>query len=254
MIGNNWFKVWTDILIDPKVGSLDDTTWRRFFEMLALAAEQDDEGRLPETEQMAWALRVDENALKDALDTLEERGMVHFDDVWVVTNFSIRQSREYASKMRVSRYRERLCNASRNASVTEERRGDKRRGEMIREEEEGDPPPCLIEDVESYFDSRDVHDPPFEARKFYDYYSARSWVAKSGKHLTANTWKRHAVTWANKALEDQKARPNRARGAYSRSEAMAIWQREHGGSGKLTDWFQMVGKNDTGKPVFERAK
>ena len=56
MIGNNWFKLWTDILIDVKMCSLDHATFRAWILCLNLAAEMDDQGKLPDDDQIAWSM------------------------------------------------------------------------------------------------------------------------------------------------------------------------------------------------------
>ncbi len=92
MAANYWLKLWVDMLDDPKVGLLDDRTWRRWVEILLLAKEAGDDGRLPDMATMCWRLRTSEEDLTRALQTLEGRGLVRRDETgWRIVNFAKRQ-------------------------------------------------------------------------------------------------------------------------------------------------------------------
>ena len=107
MAAKYWIKLYHEILRDPKMGRLPDRTWRRAIELFLLAGESGDDGLLPDTDDIAWQLRVDAETLQADLETLAEHGIVtETEDGWLVTNFEARQGPVPGSE-RVARYRER---------------------------------------------------------------------------------------------------------------------------------------------------
>jgi len=93
-----WFKVYIEILGDPKMGRLPDRLWRRTLEMFALAKSVGDSGDLPPLEDMAWTLHMEEDALEADLMELAamKRPIVQRlpDGSWFVTRFAKRQAPE----------------------------------------------------------------------------------------------------------------------------------------------------------------
>lgn len=79
-----WIKVYTKILENPKVGQLDDKTWRIMMELFLVAGETFDDGRLPDIKTIAWKLRRTTNEIKSALQKLEEIGTVTLTDDYVL--------------------------------------------------------------------------------------------------------------------------------------------------------------------------
>lgn len=101
-----WIKLYTEIVDDPKMGRLSDRLYRRVIELFALAGELDDNGRLPDVEDIAWRLRMKQSEIEKDLQALAETGIVTLQDgYWFVTKFSDRQS-PIEGKERVKRYRE----------------------------------------------------------------------------------------------------------------------------------------------------
>lgn len=128
----HWIKLYVEMLDDPKIGLLtDDLKWR-FVSVLLLAGELNEDGFLPETDEMAWTLRVAPETLAGQLRTLAGRGLVelrlHPDggERWFVSKFSKRQSpSSNAERQRQWRKRNADSNApvtKRNAKVTPEYR------------------------------------------------------------------------------------------------------------------------------------
>ena len=69
-----WFKFYTEVIDDPKMGLLPDRLWRRFFELCALAKRANQDGRLPGVKDLAWMLRLPEDELAADLEGLGSRG------------------------------------------------------------------------------------------------------------------------------------------------------------------------------------
>lgn len=110
-----WAKMWIDTLYDPKMGTLDDHLWRRFFELMLLAKEYNDGGYLPSVRDIAWKLHATPEQLQTDLETLAEvkdddqdRPLVILDgDQWFIPAFTKRQETAMESKERMRRLRER---------------------------------------------------------------------------------------------------------------------------------------------------
>jgi len=103
---NYWIKLYHEILRDPKMGRLPDRAWRRTIEIFLLAGETGQDGRLPDTPDIAWQLRVDEDELLEDMRLLAEQGILtQTDDGWLVTHFEDRQ-RARTSTERSRRHRE----------------------------------------------------------------------------------------------------------------------------------------------------
>ena len=127
MASNYWMKLWIELLDDPKMGRLSDNLWRRFFECCLMAKELNQGGKLPRVEDIAWRLRVDQEALEQELDVLSRNGLIEYmadnplDGYWFVVNFNKRQAKMLAAE-RMRRKREhdkkRDYYSSGNVSVT----------------------------------------------------------------------------------------------------------------------------------------
>lgn len=112
MASKYWLKLYHEMIDDPKIARLPDSSYRRFIECLLLAGELDEDGFLPSVEDMAWRLRLNETSLAQDLSRLSLAGMVELkqdDDNterWFVTNFSKRQAPSDAAE-RMREYRKR---------------------------------------------------------------------------------------------------------------------------------------------------
>lgn len=106
-----WFKLYDEILNDPKMGKMSDRLYRRSIEMMAFANQHNQDGKLPPVDDMAWILRCDETELLQEMRDLASdkyRILTHEGDDWIVTNFSSRQERvSDAERQRRKRERDR---------------------------------------------------------------------------------------------------------------------------------------------------
>lgn len=88
-----WIKLYHEILDDPKMATLPDRLWRRFYELCLIAGRADQEGKLPEIKQIAWTLRMSPDEIKPDIDELQKLGLISIENENLnVTNFSKRQS------------------------------------------------------------------------------------------------------------------------------------------------------------------
>jgi len=95
---NHWIKLYVEMNHDPKIGLLtDDLKWR-FTSVLLLAGEIDDDGFLPELNDMAWQLHAVPETVAGQMRTLALRGLVELrqhpdgSERWFVTKFAERQA------------------------------------------------------------------------------------------------------------------------------------------------------------------
>ena len=106
-----WFKLYDEILNDPKMGKMSDRLYRRSIEMMAFANQHNQDGKLPPIDDMAWILRCDETELQQEMSDLASdkyRILTREGDDWIVTNFSSRQERvSDAERQRRKRERDR---------------------------------------------------------------------------------------------------------------------------------------------------
>ncbi len=66
-----WFRLYTDIIDDPKLSQLSDAEHRRFIHCLAIAAEQEKDGKLIGTiNEIAWRIRTKPEAIKNTIQKL----------------------------------------------------------------------------------------------------------------------------------------------------------------------------------------
>lgn len=106
MAGNYWIKFYCEVLDDPKMATLPDRLWRRFYELCLLAGKQNKDGLVPPVNQIAWSLRIDETQLTDDLTELVKLGLIAATPGgYLVVNFSKRQSKS-SNTERSQRYRE----------------------------------------------------------------------------------------------------------------------------------------------------
>lgn len=102
-----WLKLYHETLDDPKMGRLSDRLYRRTMELFLLAGDTDKDGYLPPLADIAWRLRIPEDALLKDLRGLAEVGIVaEYESGWLVVNFAKRQAPVPGAE-RTARFRER---------------------------------------------------------------------------------------------------------------------------------------------------
>lgn len=91
-MNNVWAKIWLEMLDDPKIATMKDRLWRRWVEVILLAKRVDKGGLIGTTEQIAWALRLDELEAESDLAQLAGIGLVQKQEAgWFIPNFEKRQ-------------------------------------------------------------------------------------------------------------------------------------------------------------------
>lgn len=103
-----WIKAWVEILNDSKMAILPDRLWRRAIEVFLAAGHYDQDGKLPDTSQLAWLLRIPTDELEHDLRQLAAAtGIVQRTETgWLVTKFAARQAPTPGAE-RIKQWRER---------------------------------------------------------------------------------------------------------------------------------------------------
>ena len=102
-----WIKLYIEILDDPKMATLPDRLWRRVIELFLCAGRVYHDGQLPDTNQLAWMIRVPMDELDLDLKQIATTGIIQqTKDGWLIPKFSQRQAAATNAE-RVKQHRER---------------------------------------------------------------------------------------------------------------------------------------------------
>lgn len=114
---SRWFRMYTDVLDDPKVQKLPPPLFKVWVNLLCLASRHD--GILPPLEDIAFALRLDDEACDLAIQDLVKRGLLDDEDALKPHNWDARQFRSdqdptAAERQRAKRARDRSQHVTRD--------------------------------------------------------------------------------------------------------------------------------------------
>jgi hypothetical protein len=104
-----WFRLYASVLHDPKVQKLPPALFKHWINILCLASEADEDGRLPDRDAIAYALHIYPKQCDKVLEQLVTHGLVERDLLqrYCVHRWSSRQKVSDNSAGRVSEYRQR---------------------------------------------------------------------------------------------------------------------------------------------------
>jgi len=111
-----WFRLYDDVLNDPKVQRLSGDTFKFWINMLCIASKNG--GVLPSIEDMAFALRVSNDVCTSLIDELKTCGLIDGGKRLVPHGWEKRQYKSDTSTDRVKRFRERSRNVTETVSET----------------------------------------------------------------------------------------------------------------------------------------
>lgn len=111
-----WFRLYDDVLNDPKVQRLSGDTFKFWINMLCIASKNG--GVLPSIEDMAFALRVSNDVCSSLIDELKTCGLIDGGKRLVPHGWEKRQYKSDTSTDRVKRFRERSRNVTETVSET----------------------------------------------------------------------------------------------------------------------------------------
>ena len=106
-----WFRLYTELLNDPKVQRLSGDQFKGWVNILCLAKESD--GALPSVDDIAFRLRISDEEAEGLVETLVSRGLLDSDGQRLGPhNWEQRQYNADVSTERVKRYRQKHRNVS----------------------------------------------------------------------------------------------------------------------------------------------
>lgn len=216
----DWFRMYGEMMDDPKIGTLSDSAFRTWVELLCCACKAEDEGNTQLTEEtLNWALRRN---VTEPFQQLFQRGLVTVNDAKeiVIAKWSDRQKKSDSSAPRVRRCREKakLGNTSEPCNVTEtdvkrygnalEKSREEKKREEKKEEKSSARATRLPADWEpdagqiAFCQTERPDLVPFDVGcRFRDY-----WIGKAGKDGAKLDW---SATWRN-WVRNERAQSNSA--------------------------------------------
>ena len=115
---SHWIKLYVEMLDDPKVGLLPDAVKWRWVSVLLLAGELNEDGFLPDVNDMAWRLHTNVETLQGEMRTMAGRGLVELrayptgEERWFIPAFVSRQAAASSTdRSRMHRHRARQHSA-----------------------------------------------------------------------------------------------------------------------------------------------
>jgi hypothetical protein len=112
-----WFRVYADLVDDPKVQRLDAALFKALINLWCLASAND--GALPPIDEIAFKLRMKREKAQRVLTDLRAAGLIDDDERGARPhNWDERQFKSDGSTPRVKRFRERRRNVSPAVSET----------------------------------------------------------------------------------------------------------------------------------------
>ena len=103
---SGWFRLYEQVLDDPKVQSLPAETFKHWINILCLAKRND--GVLPSLSDIAFSLRISASSADKLLKTLTDRRLIDVNgDDLIPHNWNGRQYKSDVSTERVKRFRKR---------------------------------------------------------------------------------------------------------------------------------------------------
>jgi hypothetical protein len=187
-----WFRLYDDLLNDPKVQKLSGETFKLWINLLCIASKHG--GVLPSLDDLAFQLRLPALVCKTEIDTLKAAGLIDGDKKLKPHGWEKRQYKSDTSTERVKRFRERSSNVAETVNETvpdtdtetDTEKNIKRvispRGSRLA----NDWQPSI---EEQEFARQLGIDPYTEADRFRDY-----WMAQAGQRATKANW---TATWRN---------------------------------------------------------
>jgi hypothetical protein len=122
-MSNTWFRLYNEVVDDPKVQRLSPLLFRAWVNMMCIASKHG--GKLPDIADVAYSLHVTSTKAEALLDDLIKANLFEWKDgVAHPHNWDGRQFQSDVSTGRVQRFRERHRNVSATANETDQNRTD----------------------------------------------------------------------------------------------------------------------------------
>lgn len=198
---SRWFRMYDELLDDPKVQRLSGDEFKAWVNLLCLASRN--EGVLPSMDDIAFALRLDAKKARALIDRLVSATLLDVDgDHFAPHGWNARQYKSDVSTDRVKRFRERSKRADETAPETDTETDNTTDKSVVPAQRANRLPADFV--VPSDWLTWSVADRGWsrsdaeaEAATFVDY-----WHAKSGRDATKLDWQ---ATWRNWCRNSRRA-------------------------------------------------
>jgi hypothetical protein len=151
-----WFRLYNEIIDDPKVAKLTDGEFRLFIYLMCVASESEKMGKIDmNVDQLAWRLRKKRKKIEQTVSKLTHLGILEVaGDVLIFVNWQKRQRPSDSSTERVQRHRKRKS----NGDVTLQEPLQERHGNAL-EQNRADKSMCVEknETLHTHFDPEKFH-------------------------------------------------------------------------------------------------
>lgn len=116
---SQWFRLYNELLDDPKIQKLPAGLFRDWINLLCLASRN--EGFLPPLPDVSFALRMSESACETTIQSLQKHGLIDRKaGTFKPHNWDERQYKSDTSTERVKRFRKRQRNVTETPAVTDQ--------------------------------------------------------------------------------------------------------------------------------------
>ena len=116
-----WFRMYVEIIDDPKMKTISDRSFRIFNYLLCLAAEAEQDGLIPLSKSdIVWRLRITEKDLTTCIKELSQANIINQSYPLQFTNWNKRQYKSDDVTERTKRFKEKKRNVSGNVPRNDE--------------------------------------------------------------------------------------------------------------------------------------
>jgi len=196
-----WFRMYVEIIDDPKMKQVSDRSFRVFNYLLALAAEADEDGVIPMSRaDIIWRLRISEKDLDTAVKQLSFLDIIEDSYPLKFLNWGKRQYKSDDVNVRVKRYRNKNVTLHETAPDTDtDTDTDKKKIHKEKVEFKN----SLFHNIpDALFSKWKVSCPGIDVKR--EIARAEAWVISNPK-LKKSNWERFLTNWMARAQD--RARP-----------------------------------------------
>ena len=116
-----WFRMYSEVLHDPKIQTLSPTDFKHWVNLLCLGSESEPRGSLPADTGVAFALRITPYKASQLLCQFHERGLIDIEDgCYLIHGWNKRQFASDDVTTRVERFRKKSNVASNDIETLHE--------------------------------------------------------------------------------------------------------------------------------------
>ena len=216
-----WFRLYDEVLNDPKVQRLAGDTFKFWINVLCIASKHG--GVLPSIEDMAFELRVSVAVCTSEINVLKQAGLIDGDKRLRPHGWDKRQYKSDTSTERVKRFRERSSNVAVTVDETgpdteadtEQKQIQKYDKVIMRSKGSRLSEDWVPSNEEQDFARQLGIDPTSEADRFRDY-----WIAQPGQKGVKTNW---SSTWRNWC---RNAKPTKTTKLDTQADRLLAWAKE----------------------------